>query len=99
MQNFEQMGGSLPSIFNLKDETYSKCSPEELKERIVAVIMVDQSCDERFADFKKDRNEDAHLGRDDFPATEPERLSLWTTIATLSLNQNLQVVRPSLSMS
>ena len=31
--------------------------------------MVDQSCSERFTDFKRDRNEDAHLGRDDFPAT------------------------------
>ena len=61
--------GRLSTIFNLKDEKYSKCPPEEIKERIMAVIMVDQSCEERFADFKKDRNEDAHLGRDDFPAT------------------------------
>ena len=87
VQKFEQMGGSLPSIFNLKDETYSKCSPEELKERIIAVTMVDRSCDERFADFKKDRNEDAHLGRDDFPAAR--------TRAAVTLDNHCNVIPKS----
>ena len=62
------MGGRLSTIFNLKDDTYSKCSPDEIKERIMTVIMIDQSCEERFGDFKRDRNEDDHLVRDDFPA-------------------------------
>ena len=31
--------------------------------------MIDQSCDECFDDFKRDRAKDAHLGRTDFPAT------------------------------
>ena len=69
VQKFEQMGGRLSTIFSLKDDVYSKCSPNEIKERIMAVIMIDQSCEERFGDFKKERNRDAHLGRNDFPAT------------------------------
>ena len=41
-----------------------------MKERILAVIMIDQACEERFGDFKKSRNEDAHLGRNYFLATK-----------------------------
>ena len=84
VQKFEQMGGRLSTIFNLKDDTYSKCSPNEIKERIMAVIMIDQSCEERFSDLKKDRNNDAHLGRDDFPATR--------TRAAVALDNHCNVV-------
>ena len=69
VQKFEQMGGTLAKLFKTKDKKYAECTPEEIRERILAVITVDQACGERFADFKKQRSDDAHLGRDDFPAT------------------------------
>ena len=69
VQKFEQMGGNVSTLFKIKSEEYSSLTPEQIKERILAVIMIDQSCEDRFGDFKKSRNEDAHLGRTDFPAT------------------------------
>ena len=49
------MGGSIADLFKIKDATYADLTPEEVRERILAVIMIDQSCNERFSDFKRDR--------------------------------------------
>ena len=69
IQKLEQMGGNIAKIFKVKDPKYAECTRSEMRERILAVIAIDQACNERFGDFKKQRSEDAHLGRDDFPAT------------------------------
>ena len=69
LQKFEKKGGSISDLFKIKDDEFADLTPEEIKERLLTVVMIDQSCDERFGDFKRDRSEDAHLGRTDFPAT------------------------------
>ena len=64
-----QIGGDLGRLFEFKDGEHSKLPDEELRERILAVMTIGQACEERFGGFKKDRIEDAHLGRSDYPAT------------------------------
>jgi hypothetical protein len=65
----KQIGGDLGRLFELNDEEYSKLPKGELEERLMAVLIIDQSCEERFSKFKTDRLEDAHLGRNDYPPT------------------------------
>ena len=67
VQKFEEMGGDIGRLFNVKADEYASLTDEQVKERILAVIMIDQSCEERFGDFRRSRTEDAHLGRTYFP--------------------------------
>ena len=68
VQKFEEMGGDISRFFNVKADEYTSLTNEEVKERILAVIMIDQACEERFGDFKRNRTEDGHLGRTNFPS-------------------------------
>ena len=88
VQKFEEMGGNIGRLFNVKADEYRSLNDEQVKERILAVIMIDQSCNERFGDFKRSRTEDAHLGRTDFP---PNR-----TRAAIALdNHSNAVLKPN----
>ena len=82
-----QIGGNLGRLFEFSDEKHSDLPTEELRERLMTVMMIDQACEERFGSFKKDRIEDAHLGRNDYPATRSR--------AAIALdNHNSEVLKP-----